>query len=47
VGSAVNPTILVNEIPDDAEFIVYVVGVGSTFAGSGLKVAITGIKNGW
>lgn len=47
VGSVVEPTILVNEIPDDAEFIVYVDSVGTVFAGSGLKVAVTGIKNGW
>lgn len=31
-------------IPDDAEFLVYVTAIGSTFAGSGLKVAVTGIK---
>ena len=31
-------------IPDDAEFLVYVDQVGSTFAGSGLKVAVTGEK---
>jgi hypothetical protein len=31
-------------IPDDAEFLVYVNQVGSTFAGSGLKVAVTGEK---
>lgn len=46
VGSAVpaviDPTKLI--VPDDAEFLVYVDQVGSTFAGSGLKVAVTGIK---
>lgn len=31
-------------VPDDAEFLVYVTQVGSTFAGSGLKVAVTGEK---
>jgi hypothetical protein len=31
-------------VPDDAEFLVYVDQVGSTFAGSGLKVAVTGEK---
>jgi hypothetical protein len=31
-------------IPDDAEFLVYVNQVGSTFAGAGLKVAVTGEK---
>lgn len=46
VGSAVpaviDPSMLI--IPDDAEFLVYVDQIGSTFAGSGLKVAVTGIK---
>ena len=46
VGSAVpaviDPTKLI--IPDDAEFLVYVDQIGTTFAGSGLKVAVTGIK---
>lgn len=31
-------------VPDDAEFLVYVDQVGSTYAGSGLKVAVTGEK---
>jgi hypothetical protein len=31
-------------IPDDAEFLVYVDQVGSTYAGAGLKVALTGKK---
>lgn len=31
-------------IPDDAEFLVYVTQVGSTAAGTGLKVALTGEK---
>lgn len=31
-------------VPDDAEFLVYVTQVGSTYAGSGLKVAVTGEK---
>lgn len=31
-------------IPDDAEFLVYVTQVGDTYAGSGLKVAVTGEK---
>lgn len=46
VGSAVpavyNAAAL--NIPDDAEFLVYVNQVGSVVAGAGLKVAITGIK---
>lgn len=46
VGSAVTPVIdpSLLYIPDDAEFLVYVNQVGSTFAGTGLKVAVTGIK---
>lgn len=31
-------------IPDDAEFLVYVTQTGTTFAGAGLKVAVTGKK---
>lgn len=31
-------------VPDDAEFLVFVDQIGSTFAGTGLKVAVTGIK---
>ena len=31
-------------VPDDAEFLVYVTQVGSSFAGTGLKVAISGRK---
>jgi len=31
-------------IPDDAEFLVYVTQIGSTVAGTGLKVAVTGEK---
>jgi len=33
-----------NLVPDDAEFLVYITAVGSTFAGTGLKVALTGQK---
>jgi hypothetical protein len=47
VGSSV-PAVLnpaVYEIPDDAEFQVYVLGIGNVVAGAGLKVAVTGIKN--
>ena len=40
--SVIDPAQLL--IPDDAEFLVYVTAVGSTFAGTGLKVAVTGIK---
>lgn len=31
-------------VPDDAEFLVYVTQIGSSFAGTGLKVALTGKK---
>jgi hypothetical protein len=31
-------------VPDDAEFLVYVSQVGSSFPGTGLKVALTGKK---
>lgn len=46
VGAAIQSVISVpgNLAPDDAEFLVYVTQVGSTYAGSGLKVAVTGKK---
>jgi hypothetical protein len=46
VGSAVTAVIDPAKllVPDDAEFLVYITGVGSIFAGTGLKVAVTGIK---
>lgn len=44
VGSAIPAVLSVTSIPDDAEFLVYVTQVGSTYAGAGLKVAVTGIK---
>jgi hypothetical protein len=44
VGSAVPAVLSTTVIPDDAEFLVYITQVGSTYAGSGLKVALTGIK---
>ena len=44
VGSAVPFTVLDTDVPDDAEFLVYVTAVGSGFAGTGLKVAVTGEK---
>lgn len=50
VGAAIQSVInipLINGlmvIPDDAEFLVYVTQVGSTTAGTGLKVAVTGEK---
>jgi hypothetical protein len=40
--SVIDPALLI--VPDDAEFLVYVDQVGSSVAGTGLKVAVTGIK---
>lgn len=31
-------------VPDDAEFLIYITQIGSSFAGTGLKVALTGKK---
>jgi hypothetical protein len=46
VGSAIPSVIAIPGmiIPDDAEFLVHVISIGSTFAGTGLKVAVTGVK---
>jgi len=44
VTSAVPAVLAFTAIPDDAEFLVYVTQVGSTVAGTGLKVAVTGMK---
>lgn len=44
VGSVSPEAYAITDIPDDAEFLVYITQVGSTYAGSGLKVALTGIK---
>lgn len=40
--SVIDPARLI--VPDDGEFLVYVTQVGSVVAGTGLKVAVTGIK---
>lgn len=42
VPAVIDPEMMI--IPDDAEFLVYITQVGSTYAGSGLKVAVTGVK---
>jgi hypothetical protein len=42
VPAVIDPALLL--IPDDAEFLVFVTQVGSTNTGTGLKVAVTGIK---
>lgn len=44
VGSGTPAVLAITDIPDDAEFLVYVIQVGSSTAGTGLKVAVTGIK---
>lgn len=44
VGSIVPSVLSVTAIPDDAEFVVHVLQIGTTEAGRGLKVAVTGIK---
>ena len=44
VGSATPAVLSTLYCPDDAEFEVYVIQVGSIVAGAGLKVAVTGIK---
>lgn len=44
VGSAVPAVLSVTSVPDDAEFTVFIAGVGSGTTGSGVKVAITGTK---
>jgi len=44
VTAAIPAVLNVTDIPDDAEFEVFVTQVGSTIAGAGLKVAVTGIK---
>lgn len=46
VGSATPSVILPGAlyVPDDAEFEVFVTQIGTTTAGAGLKVSITGIK---
>jgi len=43
--TAVSPAVLsILSIPDDAEFEVFVTQIGSTLAGTGLKIAVTGVK---
>jgi len=44
VGSGTPAVLAITDIPDDAEYLVYVDQVGGTIAGMGLKVAVTGIK---
>jgi hypothetical protein len=44
VGSAIPSVLAISNIPDDAEFTVFIVQAGSIVSGSGVKVAITGKK---
>jgi len=44
VGSITPAILTTTYVPDDAEFEVFITQVGSTITGSGLKIAITGIK---
>jgi hypothetical protein len=44
VTSSTQATLAITDIPDDAEFLPYVTQVGSTIAGTGLKIAVTGLK---
>lgn len=44
VGSAAPSVLSIVDIPDDAEFTVFIAQVGSIISGAGVKVAITGKK---
>ena len=44
VGSVVTAVLAITDVPDDAEFLPYITQVGSTLAGTGLKIAVTGQK---
>jgi hypothetical protein len=44
VGSAIPSVLSIVNIPDDAEFTVFIVQKGLTISGSGVKVAVTGKK---
>ena len=44
VTASIQSVLTITDIPDDAEFLPYVTQVGSSTAGTGLKVAVTGIK---
>jgi len=44
VGSAAPAVLSTLYIPDDTEFTVHIMQTGSIIAGTGLKVAVTGIK---
>jgi hypothetical protein len=43
--TSLTPAVLaITDVPDDAEFLVYVTQIGSTLSGTGLKVAVTGTR---
>ena len=44
VGATTQAVIVITDVPDDAEFLPFIRQVGSTVAGSGLKIAVTGTK---
>ena len=44
VGSVQAAVLSVTDVPDDAEFTVYVTQTGTTTAGTGLKIAVIGKK---
>jgi hypothetical protein len=44
VGSATPAVIAITNVPDDAEFLPFILQAGSTIPGSGLKIAVTGTK---
>ncbi len=44
VTASVPAILSTTNVPDDAEFEVFVTQIGSTIAGTGLKVAVTGVK---
>jgi len=44
VGSVAPSVLAIVDVPDDAEFTVYITQVGSIVTGSGVKVAVTGKK---
>lgn len=44
VTASVPAVLAITTIPDDAQFQCYVTQIGSTESGTGLKVAVTGIK---
>jgi len=44
VGSVTPYVLATTSVPDDAEFQIYITQVGSTLAGTGLKISITGTK---